>query len=49
MKGYTGICNVQYRGKIIIEVGLRCARGGAYILNTKNKVNIAIFKYKELH
>tara|TARA_Y100000816_G_C26090068_1_gene575919 strand:- start:1003 stop:2136 length:1134 start_codon:yes stop_codon:yes gene_type:complete len=37
MKGYTGICNVQYRGKIIIEVGLRCARGGAYILNTKNK------------
>jgi|MDTG01.3.fsa_nt_gb hypothetical protein len=36
MKGYTGICNVQYRGSIIIEVGLRCARGGAYILNTKN-------------
>ena len=37
MKEYTGICNVQYRGKTIIEVGLRCARGGAYILNTKNK------------
>jgi hypothetical protein len=37
MKGFTGICNVQYRGNIIIEVALRCARGGAYILNTKNK------------
>ena len=36
MKEYTGICNVQYRGTTIIEVGLRCARGGAYILNTKN-------------
>lgn len=36
MKEYTGICNVQYRGNTIIEVGLRCARGGAYILNTKN-------------
>ena len=37
MKGFTGICNVQYRGQVIIEVALRCARGGAYILNTKNK------------
>jgi len=36
MKGYTGICNVQYRGTKIIEVGLRFARGGAYILNAKN-------------
>ena len=37
MKNYTGICNMQYRGQTIIEVGLRCARGGAYILNTKNE------------
>ena len=37
MKGFTGICNVQYRGTVIIEVALRCSRGGAYILNTKNK------------
>ena len=34
--GYTGACNVQYRGEKIIEVGLRLARGGAYITSTKN-------------
>ena len=37
MKGFTGVCNVQYRGTKIIEVGLRLARGGAYVLNTKNE------------
>ena len=37
MKGYTGVCNVQYRGTKIIEVGLRLARGGAYVLNAKNE------------
>ena len=31
MKGFSGACNVQYRGTKIIEVGLRLARGGAYI------------------
>ena len=36
MAGYTGICNVQYRGDKIIEVGLRFARGGAYIYSTNN-------------
>ena len=37
MTNYTGICNVQYRGDKIIEVGLRCARGGAYINSIQNK------------
>ena len=37
MNGFTGACNVQYRDDKIIEVGLRLARGGAYILSTKNK------------
>lgn len=37
MTGFTGAVNVQYRGDKIIEVGLRLARGGAYILSTKNK------------
>lgn len=36
MKDFTGIVNVQYRDTIIIEVGLRLARGGAYILSTEN-------------
>ena len=36
MNGYTGVCNVQYRGTKIIEVGLRFSRGGAYLLTTKN-------------
>ncbi|MEX0598103.1 MAG: hypothetical protein WD512_16565, partial [Candidatus Paceibacterota bacterium] len=31
---------VQYRGNVIIEVGLRLARGGAYITSTENKVLI---------
>ena len=37
LSGFTGAVNVQYRGDKIIEVGLRLARGGAYILSTKNK------------
>lgn len=36
MSGFTGACNVQYRDDKIIEVSLRLARGGAYILSTKN-------------
>lgn len=36
MKQYTGICNVQYRGNIIIEVSLRLSRGGCYIKSTDN-------------
>ena len=34
---FTGAVNVQYRDDKIIEVGLRLARGGAYILSTKNQ------------
>jgi hypothetical protein len=34
---FTGAVNMQYRDDKIIEVGLRFARGGAYILSTKNK------------
>lgn len=37
MCNFTGIVNVQYRGNKIIEVGLRLARGGAYILSTENE------------
>jgi hypothetical protein len=37
MGNYTGMLNVQYRGTYIIEVGLRLARGGAYILSSDNK------------
>jgi hypothetical protein len=37
MNGFTGIVNVQYRSDKIIEVGMRFARGGAYILSTQNK------------
>jgi hypothetical protein len=36
MTNYTGIVNVQYRDAKIIEVGLRLARAGAYILSTEN-------------
>lgn len=36
MRNFTGIVNVQYRKNRIIEVGLRLARGGAYIVNTDN-------------
>ena len=37
MGGYTGCINVQYRGDVIIEIGLRLSRGGAYIISTENK------------
>jgi hypothetical protein len=36
MTDYTGIVNVQYRDSKIIEVGLRLARGGAYLVSTEN-------------
>ena len=36
LRDYTGIVNVQYRNNIIIEVGLRLARSGAYIIATDN-------------
>ena len=36
MNGYSGICNVQYRGTKIIEVSLRLSRGGAYMKSTNN-------------
>jgi hypothetical protein len=37
MGGFSGICNLQYRGDIIIEVSLRLSRGGAYIKSTNNE------------
>lgn len=40
MGGYTGCLNVQYRGDVIIEIGLRLSRGGAYIISTENKALI---------
>ena len=36
MRGFTGVVNVQYRKNKIIEVSLRLARGGAYIVSAKN-------------
>lgn len=36
LRDYTGIVNVQYRNDIIIEVGLRLARSGAYVIATDN-------------
>ena len=36
MRGFTGAVNVQYRKDKIIEVSLRLARGGAYIVSAKN-------------
>ena len=36
MSDFTGVVNVQYRDDKIIEVGLRLARGGAYIVSTEN-------------
>lgn len=36
LNGYTGAVNVQYRDNYIIEVGLRLARGGAYLQATQN-------------
>jgi len=40
MHGFTGVVNVQYRANKIIEVGLRFARGGAYLHSTNNQVLI---------
>ena len=40
MQNYTGIVNVQYRDAKIIEVGLRLARSGAYLLSTENPILI---------
>jgi hypothetical protein len=36
LKDYTGVFNVQYIGKSIIEGSLRLARGGAYIYGIEN-------------
>ena len=36
LNGYSGIVNVQYRDERIIEVGLRLARSGAYVIATDN-------------
>ncbi len=36
MTDFTGVVNVQYRDAKIIEVGLRFARGGAYLVSTEN-------------
>ena len=36
MGDFTGVVNVQYRATKIIEVGLRLARGGAYLVSTEN-------------
>jgi hypothetical protein len=51
MTEFTGIVNVQYRSDKIIEVGLRLARGGAYLVSTKNAALInninGIFTKKE--
>ncbi len=35
MHDFTGVVNVQYRSDKIIEVGLRLARGGAYLVSTQ--------------
>lgn len=40
MIDFSGICNVQYRKNSIIEVGLRPARGGAYLQSTENELLI---------
>jgi hypothetical protein len=40
MTDFTGIVNVQSRDNKIIEVGLRLARGGAYLLSTENSALI---------
>ena len=51
MKDFTGIVNAQYREAKIIEISLRLARGGAYLLSTENAPLInninAIFLKKE--
>ena len=40
MTEFTGVVNVQYRDAKIIEVGLRLARGGAYLVSTENSALI---------
>jgi len=40
LQNFTGVVNVQYRADNIIEVGLRAARGGAYINSTGNEALI---------
>ena len=35
LRNFTGVVNVQYRSDKIIEVGLRLARGGAYLVSTQ--------------
>jgi hypothetical protein len=40
MTEFNGVVNVQYRDAKIIEVGLRFARAGAYLLSTENKALI---------
>jgi hypothetical protein len=40
LKEFTGVVNVQYRDAKIIEVGLRFARGGAYLVSTENEALI---------
>jgi hypothetical protein len=40
MRNFTGVVNAQYRNNKIIEISLRLARGGAYILSTKNEALI---------
>ena len=51
MTEFTGVVNVQCRDSKIIEVGLRFARGGAYLLSTENTALITninnIFLKKE--
>ena len=51
MKGFTGIVNAQYRDTKIIEISLRLARGGAYLVSTQNAALITninnIFLKKE--
>ena len=51
MTEFTGVVNVQCRDAKIIEVGLRLARGGAYVLSTENPALInnvnSIFLKKE--
>ena len=51
MKDFTGIVNAQYRDTKIIEIGLRLARAGAYLVSTQNAALITninnIFLKKE--
>lgn len=45
MTDFTGVVNVQYRDDKIIEVGLRLARGGAYVISTENAALIQNINY----